>query len=481
MLNDYIHQINYQSSLVDEIKSYVTHVLENNIQASIYDINQKLDLLHEEMQGEENQTLLQFKIVTTTLIDYCKNHGCALSFAASFNLVDYLPLLIANGADLNTIINKECGLLETCIDFRAFESVKYLIDQHPETLKINTRKIIQAASLSNNTKMRDYIYQKIQEAGLSDSIENITIDESAIHAAKRLYFVLGGAKLSQLIETKNTYFDGIGGRDEGVSTLANYLFLFSSLVDDPGQAKISSMIKLLSHTYFFDFDEDAFTVTAFMPFLKFREDMHHKRVEDAVCQIDKLAINESVLLASGFLLHFSACSIKKLGPNRYMLSIADRGPLLRERKSVSYKNNRYRGLQSLIFSADKLNNIIDALSLSQYLSKEYAVNLLFKEIPKIANSRFTTHPHVIQPIYKTPICYYANAKTLLYGEFIDHFGLDQGKSLYKSFSLFSRNQVVKECEAHFGSDNPFVQAGKKIVEDKNAKYADHFASITRLL
>ena len=173
------------------------------------------------------------------------------------------------------------------------------------------------------------------------------------------------------------------------------------------------------------------------------------------------------IIASGCIKHMLGLSLKKNSKDSFTLYVADRGYL--GDQFSSRDNDKYASIKAVTFKADKLETILGLLYQSDGSERETARKILFEEIPKAAGASYIENPNISQSRYKAPICYFANAKTILYQEFLDQFGDAAGKKMYKQFTTFMRNQVVQDFKKIFGDKNPFTVAGEEIVADKRKK------------
>ena len=88
-------------------------------------------------------------------------------------------------------------------------------------------------------------------------------------------------------------------------------------------------------------------------------------------------------------------------------------------------------------------------------------------------------PYQFSTVYQKKfldICFYSNPKTGLYEQFIEILGKEAGKTLYKEFELYMREQELEKykefCQRSHPDEhieaNPIIAAAQELIEKRHA-------------
>ncbi|HHT0592647.1 TPA: ankyrin repeat domain-containing protein [Legionella anisa] len=273
------------------------------------------------------------------------------------------------------------------------------------------------------------------------------IDYKEYYGRRRLYFIFGGEKLNEVLKFPNADVQfGSGLFDEGVQVLNVYLkaFIHEKHPEYSPQFEhlLDALDKLQSDT----------TIASILNRLE-REGMAFQ--------------------ATGFKGHGVLATLKDLPDGRMKLSLAERGARVGGAPFLNDENKKFAAVRSIIVPKEKREKVIQLLYQAKNEPQAKGVNILFNQIPEIVGE-----PYQFSTIYQKKfmdICFYSNPKTGLYEQFIEILGAENGKSFYKEFELYMREQELerykKFCRlAHPDKDvheNPIIVKAQELVDKRH--------------
>lgn len=175
------------------------------------------------------------------------------------------------------------------------------------------------------------------------------------------------------------------------------------------------------------------------------------------------------LILTGYKGHSIYCLIRPMEyPNLNML-LAERGFFAD--CDANLKANSIAS--ATIFSQDR-GAVIKKLLNARESNMEDAAKIIFKEIPEQHTLNGYSALNVKQKIFKRGRCYYENMKTILFAEFIEHFGDLLGRIIYKQFDIYMHEAALQfyiNSEANFSDPyrNEIIDICKDIIVNKKIK------------
>lgn len=421
--------------------------------------------LHQKILADDDKLidclnlLSEFIAVIDTFSACCLEGVSPITILSTMNLPDYLQKLIEQGANITKKSTTDLSPLQSAMQCAAIDNLKYLLINHRNRLQDEISKppfLIHAAMLNNNELSKLIAEKFILNYKKEDIIQ-----------ARRLFYVLGGKKINDAANTENTIFNGEGGNhDDAIDTLIMYLERFSRKpLSDSTRVIIDQLITLFKNEIDTTVDLPCRTL------IELLENSYANRVGEVKKIVDFLKNGKQgseKIVHSGFFRHYIPCYIKKKNDHQYILVIADKGPLRREQTRLN--KDKHFNLNQLIFSEDHLEEVIQLLCITKETHQKRAAEIIFEEIPKITNAEYKNLA-IEQSMYKAGICYFSNFKSIIYYRLVDALGSVEGKKIYKNFDLFIRSNVVNDSIKYFGSENVYIQCGKKIMDEKKQKHA----------
>lgn len=436
-------------------------------------------------QKNENQIYLDDIDRAKTLLNELGLHAIEagrfpLHVMASYNLTTYVEKLIQLGASPHTADNDGVTPLHAAAFSGSLETAKWLVEQYSADINAASKwgTPLYLAQFAHHQNVVDYL-SHMQNKGLAQYFNvvrtlfdtNKSMDPETVIAARRLFYVLGGKKLSEHAPTLGTFFHAVGGGDtEGYQTLALYLqrFMDERQLNKEDNKKLNTILKHLQQAIdTYDVYKSKVPSKEYQSILKLRR-KKQEIIEDSkemmYSQLQHAEVNERFILFTGSLRHLSGVSIQKEANGDYTLNIADRGLFYNEYESRGEKKRA--SIKSLNFSPEHLMEVIDLLYAAREKNEEASKQILFHDIPTVTKAKYVDNPDISQSKLKIDICYFGNPKSIVFDEFVKEFGPQMGRHLYKEFALFMRENAVMDSEKLLGSKNPHVRAGKEIVANK---------------
>lgn len=179
-----------------------------------------------------------------------------------------------------------------------------------------------------------------------------------------------------------------------------------------------------------------------------------------------------VIFLSGFVDHALGVNITKLSSSEFELNIGERGyfsDLFSAREA-----GKRASIKTIKIPKHLLQSVIHLLCNLNLQDENTAFNEIFVTIPKLVGAKYQDHPHLTQSPFKEDICSFGNPKTMLYFELVAEFGPKDGNLLYKSFTLFMRQEIYKDYQAFLKSKPKLNERIKSILLNKNEKFQKRF-------
>lgn len=273
------------------------------------------------------------------------------------------------------------------------------------------------------------------------------IDYKEYYSRRRLYFIFGGEKLNEVLKFPNADVQfGSGLFDEGVQVLNVYLKAFIHEKHPEYSPRFEHLLGALD---------------------KLQSDATIGNI------LNRLDSDGMAFQATGFKGHGVLATLKDLPDGRMKLSLAERGARVGGAPFLNDENKKFAAVRSIIVPKEKRQEVIQLLYQAKNEPQTKGVNILFNQIPEIVGE-----PYQFSSIYQKKfmdICFYSNPKTGLYEQFIEILGPENGKSFYKEFELYMREQELvryKEfCRlAHPDKDlqeNPIIVKAQELVDKRH--------------
>ncbi|MCE0723129.1 ankyrin repeat domain-containing protein [Legionella resiliens] len=273
------------------------------------------------------------------------------------------------------------------------------------------------------------------------------IDYREYNGRRRLYFIFGGEKLNEVLKFPNADVQfGSGLFDEGVQVLNVYLKAFIHEKHPEYSLQFEHLLGVLD---------------------KLQSDATVGNI------LNRLSRDSMAFQATGFKGHGVLATLKDLPDGRMKLSLAERGARVGGAPFLNDENKKFAAVRSIIVPKEKREEVIQLLYQAKNESQAKGVNILFNQIPEIVGE-----PYQFSSIYQKKfmdICFYSNPKTGLYEQFIEILGPENGKSFYKEFELYMREQELdryKELRrlAHPDEnlqENPIIVKAQELIDKRH--------------
>ncbi|MHB1948532.1 MAG: ankyrin repeat domain-containing protein [Gammaproteobacteria bacterium] len=459
----------YREDIQEKINDLKANILSiDDYETTIFKLAKALTELEKKFENPEIIRLFQQnKSAIKMIIDYTLEGYTPQFFAAYWGCKDFLVKLNELNLPMQVSLHNGTTPLHLAAHFGFLSITELLVDEfkcNPDAKNINDKTPADLAYAAKHTLILEYLKSK-SDKKVDD--KEMARDERLNLAGRRLYAVLGGKKISQLVPTQGTTVHGSGGEDlEGYETLAHFLKQYESKYSDEKDRDVRKKIQKIyanltaAKTLTPKPPAEVKTIAELMQHL---ESQKQDIISEIYHKLSGAAVGDRQLLLSGFITHLVGISIEKKA-HTYVMSIADRGYFYRminpkqPAKGVS--------LLTLEFDAQHLQAVLEQLFAANITSKDVAEKMLFETIPKMVNATYQKNTQILQSKFKEALCYFGNPKTLLYEEFVKEFGFDKGKKMYKDFTLFMRERAVAEFTELAGLENKFSEAGGQIVREK---------------
>ncbi|WP_010653148.1 ankyrin repeat domain-containing protein [Fluoribacter dumoffii] len=287
---------------------------------------------------------------------------------------------------------------------------------------------------------------------LKSFFEAYQLDYREYYNRRRLYFIFGGEKLNEVLKFPNAEVKlGLGLFDDGVCVLKTYLKAF---IQEKHPECSSQFNPLLSALDKLQLDSTVIDI------------------------INRLDSEGMAFQATGFTGHSVLATLKNMQDGSMKLSLAERGGRLGGAPFLNDENRKFAASRSIIVPAEKRQEVIELLFKAKYEPQTQGIDMLFNQIPVLVGK-----PYQFSTVYQKKffdICFYSNPKTGLYEEIRQILGEEKGKTFYKEFELYMREQELKQykefCELnHPGEnvqENPIIVAAQELIEKRQeALYA----------
>ncbi|CAM2787463.1 Ankyrin repeat protein [Legionella steigerwaltii] len=327
--------------------------------------------------------------------------------------------------------------LLSAIQYQNSEAVPLLLAEKTDVLAKNHKgqTVINIAHLN--------IFSQATLKALFDAYQ---IDYREYYHRRRLYFIFGGSQLHEVLKFQNAEVKlGFGLFDEGVSVLNSYLNAFIKEKHPEYSSQFTGLLFALN---------------------KLESDT---TVENILSRLDREGM---AFQATGFTGHSVLATLKNMADGSMKLSLAERGGRIGDAPFLNAENKKFVATRSIIVPADKRQRVIELLFQAKKEPQATGIDILFKQIPE-----FVGEPYQFSNIYQKKfldICFYSNPKTGLYEQFIEILGEEGGKTFYKEFELYMREQELKkykEFRQHNHPDenlqeNPIIVKAQELIEKR---------------
>lgn len=274
------------------------------------------------------------------------------------------------------------------------------------------------------------------------------IDYREYYNRRRLYFIFGGEKLNEVLKFPNAEVQfGSGLFDEGVSVLNHYLKAFIQEKHPEYSSQFANLLSALAQL------------------------QSDSSVGNILNRLDREGM---AFQATGFSGHGVLATLRNMADGSMKLSIAERGARVGGAPFLNDENRKFAATRSLIVPEDKRQRVVELLSQAKNEPQAKGADILFNQIPD-----FVGEPYQFSTVYQKKfldICFYSNPKTGLYEQFIEILGKEAGRTLYKEFELYMREQELEKykefCQRSHPDEhieaNPIIAAAQELIEKRHA-------------
>lgn len=389
----------------------------------------------DQIQQTIQQTIDMIKRLKVAGLHYGTN---ALQAAASLNLPEHAKKLVKSGVNLDIANFRHDNALTMAVSEGHFEIVKLLCENGASKTSQDPpgRTAFEHALSNRRHEIADYL------------------DPAATPVFKKKYF----AKRNMIIGFGVSIFDknhppseiaayNGGGKREGISIIAEYFAKFAAR--HPHNPKL---LRIAEHF------QAGIDIVDLSP-------------DELAAKLQTKGISHTI---TGFMSHICGTSFFKNADGSYQLFLSDRGFFL-HRAPIYSDTDKQPCLQSINVPAAVLPAIIKIIISARSESMEVAEQMLFSDIPRLAQSQWRYDDNSLQSGLKWGTCFFSNIKALLLNEIHYIFGTHDGKKLYKEFTLFLRSELLRDYEQYAEESDPYVFLAKKKVQEKSAVFMAKFA------
>lgn len=371
-----------------------------------------------------------------------KSNSTPLMFAAQENFIEGAQLLMAHAAEVN--VQNQFGY--TALHYAAMYGHLRMVELLCEN---GAKKDIQ--SVTGKTPVDLALMKNYDDVIFYFNPEWSQKDKEKWIAKRNLQVGLGLSRFKFLPDNVDVKELGGGFGKEGFDILTLYLERFSKRADNVADARLKQIIENF---------QSALETTSLLPAEQFKK-------------LEKEGLLLSVTGCKGHLMGFS---IHKNKEGDYVLSLAERGRFAGRAKRGEEKDERkIPSIQSMVLPKDKVAEVLELLTSVAFKEGCKAEKLLFDELPEKTGSSWVYNEALRQTPFKAGICFFGNIKTLLLQEFVNDYGEEEGQKKYKEFSLFLRQELVKDYEHYSTNDDPYLAIAKESLKQKEEKHGNRLS------